>query len=116
MLMKNRILKSALTLMMVTTLIFSDSTVAGLVHATEDATETVEEVQNEENNGNEEEKEVKEELKDEVPKEEEQKEEEPKEEEEKEEESKPVEHYYKVSASAQNISFGTVDGGVCHGS
>ena len=55
MLMKNRILKSALTLMMVTTLIFSDSTVAGLVHATEDATETVEEVQNEENNENEEE-------------------------------------------------------------
>ena len=75
MLMKNRILKSALTLMMVTTLIFSDSTVAGLVHATEDATETVEEVQNEENNENEEEKEVKEELKEEEPKEEEQKEE-----------------------------------------
>ena len=73
MLMKNRILKSALTLMMVTTLIFSDSTVAGLVHATEDATETVEEVQNEENNENEEEKEVKEELKEEEPKEEENK-------------------------------------------
>ena len=121
MLMKNRILKSALTLMMVTTLIFSDSTVAGLVHATEDATETVEEVQNEENNENEEEKEVKEELKEEEPKEEEQKEEEQKEEEqkeeeEKEEESKPVEHYYKVSASAQNISFGTVYEGEYHDS
>lgn len=46
--MKNRIVRSALALMMMATMIFSDSTVAGQVHATEDATETVEEVRNEE--------------------------------------------------------------------
>lgn len=99
MLMKNRIVRSAFALMMMATMIFPDSTVAGLVHATEDATETVEEVQNEENNENEEEKELKEELKAEDP--------------EPQSELEP-EVDVDLYASTQTLSFGTVYEGEYH--